>query len=211
MAFQDWVLFCAASAAFLVFPGRPCLWILASRQAGGGRLAISAVLGTIIGYAVMASATIGAMQALALIDAPLFLLLAWPGMTLMMVIALRLVRAPLQTGPIADNDNLAQRRSVIVASRAALRASLNLRAILFLLALSSQMGNAFMPARGDFLRLEAVFIALASLSSVLQAIYPDAMKALLRRRSARLSPHIKGKTMLISARAVSAGYRRIAA
>ncbi|MCE6073787.1 hypothetical protein FS799_02860 [Agrobacterium vitis] len=211
MTFQDWLLFSAASAAFLVVPGRNTKRIIACRQAGGGRAATLCVLGCMTGYGIAACLVFGMAQALSNINATALSALRWPGMAVLMVLALRLWRAPLHIGPVADNDNLADRRAMVIVSQAVIGSALDARTLVFLLAITTQITSGFSPFSGDFLAMELAFMGLAVFACGLQAIYAHAFDRMIRRRSARRMVQPKGKAMLISARSVSAGYRRIAA
>ena len=211
MNIQDWLLFSAASAAFLAVPGRSAKRIIACRRAGGLRLACLSAAGSTVGYGVAASLVFGAAQALANARSTALSDLRWVGMGVLMIMALRLWRAPLHIGPVADNDNVADRRAMVIVSQAVMSSVFDARSLVFLLALVTQIGAGLSPFSSDFLTMELAFLLISGLICGSQAIFAQAFDRLIRRRTARRILQPKGKSMLISARSVSAGFRRIAA
>jgi len=211
MLLQDWLLFAATSAAFLAVPGRSAKRIVACRRAGGAKLASLTVFGCIIGYGLMTSAVFGGVQTLVNIGAVAVEQLQWLGMTALMLLALRLWKAPLHIGPVADNDNIANKSFAAIVSQGTITCVLNVRTLIFLFAISTQLSAVFVPQQRNFLILDGIFVGIASLACLLQAIFPNVVERLIRKRSLRKIRPQNGKTMLISARSVSAGFRKIAA
>lgn len=211
MLLQDWLLFGTVSAVFLGVPGRAAKRIVECRRAGGAKLASLAVLGSILGYSVATTAVFGGVQTLVNADALALEDLQLPGLAILILLALRLWKTPLHFGPIADNDNIANKSFAAIVSRGAITCALDARTLVFLMAASTQMSAAFMQHRNNFLPLAGTFISLASLTCLYQAIFASSIEQLIRKRSMRKIMPQNGKIMLISARSVSAGYRKIAA
>jgi threonine/homoserine/homoserine lactone efflux protein len=211
MQLQDWLLFAAVSAAFLSVPGRAAKRIGDCRRAGGAKLAGLTVLGCILGYAFAAGMIFGGVQALVNLDMLYLDNLQWLGMALLMVLALHLWKTPLHIGPVADNDNIANKSFAAVLSRGAVTCAFDVRTLIFMLAISTQMGAAFMQQRNNFLPLAGLFIGLAALACTYQAIFAARIDRAFRKRSMRKIVPQNGKIMLISGRSVSAGFRKIAA
>lgn len=211
MLLQDWLLYGTVSAAFLGVPGQAAKRIVECRRAGGAKLASLAVLGSILGYCVATTVVFGSVQTLVNADALALDDLQWPGLGVLMILALRLWKTPLHFGPVADNDNIANKSFAAVISRSAITCALDARTLVFLLAASTQMSAAFMQHRNNFLPLAGIFIGLASVACLLQAVFATSVERLIRKRSIRKIMPQNGKIMLISARSVSAGFRKIAA
>jgi threonine/homoserine/homoserine lactone efflux protein len=211
MHLQDWLLYAVTAAAFLAVPGRAAKRIVGCRRAGGAKLASFAVLGCIAGYSLAASAVFAALQALVNVGALALEQLQWLGMAALMLLALRLWKAPLHIGPVADNDNIANKSFAVIVSQGMVTCAFDGRTLIFLLAMATQLGAVFAPQRSDFLNLSGIFAAIAALTCLYQAIFANAVDRLIRKRSVRKLTPQNGKTMLISARSVSAGFRKIAA
>ncbi|HBF32644.1 MAG TPA: hypothetical protein DDW73_23960 [Rhizobium sp.] len=211
MLLQDWLLFAAVSAAFLAVPGGVAKRIVDCKRAGGAKLASLTVLGSIIGYSVATCLVFGSVQTLVSVGALALDDLQWPGMALLMILALRLWKTPLHIGPVADNDNIANKSFAAIVSRGAVVSAFDVRTLIFLMAIATQISAAFMQQRNNFLPLVAIFVGIASIACLYQAIFSTAVDRLIRRRSLSKIVPQNGKIMLISGRSVSAGYRKIAA
>lgn len=211
MQLQDWLLFAAVSAALLGVPGRVAKRIVEYRRAGGAKLASLTVIGCILGYGLAASVVFGGVQILVNLQALALEDLQWPGLAVLMILALRLWKTPLHIGPVADNDNIANKSFAAIVSRGAMTSALDARTLVFLIAACTQMSAAFMQHRNNFLPLAGIFIGFASLTCLGQAIFASTVERVIRKRSVRKIMPQNGKIMLISARSVSAGFRKIAA
>lgn len=211
MLVQDWVLFATTSAAFLAVPGRAAKRILECKRAGGTKLVSLTVLGCIAGYSLITSIVLGTVQALVNTGILVLEQLQWFGLAALMLLSLRLWKAPLHIGPVADNDNIANKSFAAILSRGITVCAFDVRTLIFLLAIATQLSASFLPQRSDFMTLEGFFVGLATLACLCQAIFSKAVDRLIRKRSLRKITPQNGKTMLISARSVSAGFRKIAA
>ncbi|OLP44487.1 hypothetical protein [Rhizobium oryziradicis] len=211
MQLQDWLLCAATSAAFLAVPGRAAKRIVDCRRAGGAKLAGFSVLGCMAGYGIATTAVFAAAQTLVDAGAVAMQQLQWLGMAALMLLALRLWKAPLHIGPVADNDNIANKSFAVIVSQGVATCALDGRTVLFLLAMTTQLGAVFSPQGRDFLNLAGIFAAIATVTCLYQAIFANVIDRIIRKRSVRKLAPQNGKTMLISARSVSAGFRKIAA
>jgi threonine/homoserine/homoserine lactone efflux protein len=211
MLLQDWLMFSVTSAAFLAVPGRTAKRIVDCKRAGGAKLAGLTLLGCITGYGLLTSVVFGALQSLVNAGAVVLEQLQWFGTAALMLLALRLWKAPLHIGPVADNDNMANKSFAAIVSQGVFSSAFNMRTLVFLLAIATQLGASFLPQHNDFLSFEGIFIGVASVTCLYQAIFSNAIDRIIRRRSVRKLTPQNGKTMLISARSVSAGFRKIAA
>lgn len=211
MQLQDWLLYAATSAAFLAVPGRAAKRIVDCRRAGGAKLAGFSVLGCMAGYGIATTAVFAAAQTLVDAGAVAMQQVQWLGMAALMLLALRLWKAPLHIGPVADNDNIANKSFAVIVSQGMATCALDGRTVLFLLAMTTQLGAVFSPQGRDFLNLAGIFAAIATVTCLYQAIFANVIERIIRKRSVRKLAPQNGKTMLISARSVSAGFRKIAA
>lgn len=211
MPLQDWLLFAALSAAFLSVPGRVAKRIVDCKRAGGAKLAIITVLGCILGYSLACTLVFGGIQTLVNVGALALEDVQWAGLATLLMIALKLWKTPLHVGPIADNDNIANKSFAAMLGRGILTSGFDVRTLLFLAAMTTQTSATFIPQRNNFLQLAGFFISLASIACVYQAIFSSAIDRFIRKRSVRKIVPQNGKIMLISGRSVSAGFRKIAA
>lgn len=211
MTLQTTLVFAAASVVFLAVPGRGAKLIIACRRAGGRGLATAAAIGTAIGQTAMATLALFGLYRLSLADPTLLPQFRWVSGAVLMVLALRLWRAPLHIGPMADNDNLPHKAAPLVVAESAKLGAINLRSLVFVSAMGVEVSPASVADMQLLIALPAVFGLAVLSTSILQALFAPRVEAMIRRRSMRLRRSIPGKTVLIAGRAVSAGYRRIAA
>eukprot|EP01031_Cornospumella_fuschlensis_P002726 gene2726-3409_t len=110
MTIEHWLAFAAASAIVLAIPG-PTILLVTSYALGHGRkTAFATVTGVALGDLVAMTASIAGMGALLATSATAFMVLKWIGGAYLVFLGIRLWRAPIVDGPLADNDNLPQER-----------------------------------------------------------------------------------------------------
>ncbi|MGG7518345.1 hypothetical protein ACQ3G6_10715 [Allorhizobium undicola] len=205
------LVFALASLVFLSIPAEGTKFVIACNRAGGFSRAAVAGLGLAVGQAVTGAAFFAAGYAVYRADPQLLPELRWLATGCLILLALRLWRAPLHVGPLADNDNLPVKKSLGALLLAAVRGVKGVRTMLFLAAAVIEI-SVFAPFTPQLVAILAIVFLAATLStSLFHAAFAAGTERLIRRRTMRARPKTPGKTVLISGRAVSAGYRRIAA
>ncbi len=211
MTLDLWFAFAAATIFFVLLPS-PAKRLVATFSLQRGRVvALLTVPALVLG--------LSATFAIALV--PVFLVafylpaametIAWVGVAYLMLYILWCFQDPRAKGPVADNDNLPERRAVRIFSHV-LNAPLSGSRYIFALAalqtqFLTQSTATLLTAAGLFV----TFLAAALAASLFVALLPSL--ALSRRRIRRPSTTGPGKArqVFIARRAVTAGYRRIAA
>ncbi|WP_117192487.1 LysE family translocator [Rhizobium terrae] len=211
MTADIWFAF-AAAATFLVLLPSPLACLTASFSLQRGRrTAIATVPGTAVGLSV---ALIFAMVPLALLAAYLPRVLdtlTWIGIAYLALYVIWSFQDPRIAGPIADNDNLPECRPARILICLFRRSAFAPRYAVVLAALLAQFIDPRLPLLPQLLEMQATFLVCAAAGMTPHVFFPR--RVLGRRRSAAtLNPASrKPHTRFISRRAVSAGYRRIAA
>lgn len=211
MTIEHWLAFAAASAIVLAIPG-PTILLVTSYALGHGRkTAFATVTGVALGDLVAMTASIAGMGALLATSATAFMVLKWIGGAYLVFLGIRLWRAPIVDGPLADNDNLPQQRFFRIFGHAFMVTALNPKSIVFFVAFVPQFISPSLPFLPQVMIFEATFVILAMLNATGYALLADRARRYIRKASTQRIVNRTGGTMLIAAGAVTAGYRKIAA
>ncbi len=211
MSIEQWLAFAAASAVMLAIPGPTILLVISYALGHGRKTALATVTGVALGDLTAMTASILGVGALLAASADAFTVLKWIGGAYLIFLGIRLWRAPVVDGPLADNDNLPEQKSLRIMAHAYVVTALNPKSIVFFVAFLPQFINqkaAFWPQVAIF---EVTFVVLAALNALVYALVADKARHLIRKRSVQKAVNRTGGTLLIAAGAVTAGYRRIAA
>ena len=211
MSVELWLVFAAASAVLLTLPG-PANYLVTTYVLGRGRkTALATVPGTAIGIvtAMMAASLIAAL--VQWLSSDLFVALQWTGIGYLMLYALWIWRAPVVAGAVADNDNLPEKNFAGMFAHAFATTAFSLRNILLLVAFVSQFLNGTLPVLPQVAEFQATFLVLASLNGLVHMAFAQPVFRLMRAHNSRKTLRRAGRTVFIARRAVTAGYRKIAA
>ncbi|OHV84212.1 LysE family translocator [Rhizobium sp. LCM 4573] len=211
MTAETWFAFVATSILLAALPS-PLACLTAGYALQRGRLtAIATIPGVSLG---LTTAFLIAAVPLGLIAIALprvMDVLSWVGAAYLMLYVLWSFQDPKIVGPIADNDNLPEKRLARVFACLFGKSVFGPRYIILFSVLLAQFLDPSQPVIPQALQMQAAFLACAALGATIHVLFPR--RTLNRmRRPARFSPASrKLQTQFISRRAVSAGYRRIAA
>jgi threonine/homoserine/homoserine lactone efflux protein len=211
MSFEAWLAFAAASAIMLAIPGPTILLVVSYALGHGRKTALATVSGVALGDFTAMTASLFGLGALLAASATLFTVLKWIGSAYLIWLGIKLWRAPIISGPMADNDNLPEEKSLKIFLHAYVVTALNPKSIVFFVAFVPQFLNPALPFFGQMLVMEATFLVLATINASTYALAAHAARGLIRKAAVQRAVNRTGGTLLIAAGAVTAGYRRIAA
>lgn len=211
MPFETWLAFAAASAIMLAIPGPTILLVVSYALGHGRKTALATVTGVTLGDFTAMTASLAGLGALLAASAGLFTILKMVGAGYLIFLGVKLWRAPIVTGPMGDNDNLPEEKPLKILLHAYIVTALNPKSIVFFIAFVPQfldLHRAFVP---QVVVLEATFLCLAALNSLVYVFVADKARGFIRKASVQRVVNRSGGTLLIAAGAVTAGYRRMAA
>lgn len=211
MSLEAWLAFAAASAIMLAIPGPTILLVVSYALGHGRKTALATVSGVALGDFTAMTASLFGLGAVLAASATLFTVLKWIGGAYLIWLGIKLWRAPVMSEPMADNDNLPEKKSIRVFLHAYVVTALNPKSIVFFVAFVPQFLNPALPFFGQMLIMEATFLVLATINASTYALAANAARGLIRKASIQRAVNRTGGTLLIAAGAVTAGYRRIAA
>lgn len=211
MSGQAWLIFCAACAVVFALPS-PLVFSVASYAGIRGRKTVFAsVSGGALG--IVTAMTISAIPVAGLTYLPQSFveIVQWAGLGWLMLFLLWTFATPAAQAANADNDNLPGKSWSGIFRDCYAIAALRPRYFAFFLALLPQFVSASGNAIETFATAHAAIMLVALAVLTLQALFFSSTLSLVRRMSGNKKIRPKYRTHFISGRAVSAGYRRIAA
>jgi threonine/homoserine/homoserine lactone efflux protein len=211
MSLEAWLAFAAASAIMLAIPGPTILLVVSYALGHGRKTAFATVSGVALGDFTAMTASLFGLGALLAASATLFTVLKFIGGAYLIWLGIKLWRAPIIDGPMADNDNLPEEKSLKIFLHAYVVTALNPKSIVFFVAFVPQFLNPALPFFSQMLIMEATFLVLATINASTYALAAHAARGLIRKAAVQRAVNRTGGTLLIAAGAVTAGYRRIAA
>ncbi|PKA43130.1 LysE family translocator [Rhizobium sullae] len=211
MSLEAWLAFAAASAIMLAIPGPTILLVVSYALGHGRKTALATVSGVALGDFTAMTASLFGLGAVLAASAMLFTVLKWVGGAYLIWLGIKLWRAPLITEPVADNDNLPEKKSLKIFLHAYIVTALNPKSIVFFVAFVPQFLNPAKPFFEQMVIMELTFLVLAAINASSYALLANAARGLIRKASVQRAVNRTGGTLLIAAGAVTAGYRRIAA
>jgi homoserine/homoserine lactone efflux protein len=211
MSGQAWLIFFAACAVVFALPS-PLVFSVASYAGIRGRKTVFAsVSGGALG--IVTAITISAIPVAGLTYLPQSFveIVQWAGLGWLMLFLLWTFATPAAQAANADNDNLPGKSWSGIFRDCYAMAALRPRYFAFFLALLPQFVSASGNAIETFATAQAAILLVALAILTLQALFFSSTLSLVRRMSGNKKIRPKYRTHFISGRAVSAGYRRIAA
>jgi threonine/homoserine/homoserine lactone efflux protein len=211
MPHATWILFACVAAAVLVMPGKSKRLVLAYALAHGRKSVFATATGVTLGAVTSVAATLALSWGLITISPSAFSIYQWIGLIWMVLFGLGLLRAPVGTEPVADNDNLPEEKPLRVIAHCFESESRDPRSSLLAAALLPQFLTAYGPFLPQAMALGGIFVSLVALSCMPYALLAAEMQKTIRKHVVRRTVNRSGGTVLIAAKAVTAGYRKIAA
>ncbi len=205
------ILFALVATVVLVVPGRSRRMVLAYALAHGRKSVFATATGVAIGTAITASAALALSWGLISLSPAAFAAVQWIGLFWLVLFGFGLARAPVGMEPVADNDNLPEEKPLRVIVHCLRCESRNPRSSLLAAALLPQFLMPAAPFLPQALTLGGLFVALAALTCLPYALLADQTRKIIRKHVVRRTVNRSGGTVLIAAKAVTAGYRKIAA
>ncbi|MDE1158270.1 MAG: hypothetical protein PW791_08315 [Neorhizobium sp.] len=211
MTLDLWFAFVATTIFFVLLPS-PVKRLAATFSLQRGR---------VIAFVTVPGLVLGLSAAFAIGLVPMFLVafylpaamdtLSWAAVAYLMLYVLWSFQDPRAKGPVADNDNLPERRAVRIFSHVLNAPLASARYVVALAALQTQFLTQSTATLLTAAELFIVFLAATLAAALFIALAPSL--SVRRRRIRRTSPTGSGKSrqVFIARRAVTAGYRRIAA
>lgn len=206
-----WILFAFVATAFLIVPGRSKRKVLSFAMAHGKRSAFATIPGVALGSATAVLATLGISWAAISISPIAFTVLQWIGLACLLLFGIGLSRAPAGTEPIADNDNLPEEKPLRVIAHCFRSESRDPRGSLLVAALLPQFLTPTSPFLVQAVALGSIFVLLSAMTCLPYALFADRLRKIIRKHAVRRTMNRSSGTVLIAAKAVTAGYRKIAA
>lgn len=211
MTIEAWLAFAATASALLLLP-HPLAFSVATYARSWGRksafVTVPAAMFAIVLAAGLSAAAVAALLAVmpAIDDAA-----SWLGLSFIMLYALYALQDPRLRQGIADNDNLPETRPLRVFGHFIRMTFRSGRYVFLLAAILIQFATPVV-AMETFYPATIGLLAVAAFASALAfALFPQFSTWKRRRRTQAGKASHKPKTLYIARRAVTAGYRRIAA
>ncbi|NLR96552.1 LysE family translocator [Rhizobium sp. P38BS-XIX] len=211
MSIETWLAFAAASCIMLAIPGPTILLVISYALGHGRKTALATVTGVTLGDCTAMTASLMGLGAILAASATLFTILKLIGAAYLVFLGIKLWRAPIVKGPLGDNDNLPEEKPLKILLHAYVVTALNPKSIVFFIAFVPQFLDLSKPFLQQTLILEATFLTLAALNSLIYVFVADMARGVIRKASVQRAVNRTGGTLLIAAGAVTAGYRRMAA
>ncbi|MDH4412609.1 MAG: LysE family translocator [Rhizobium sp.] len=211
MPHVTWILFAVVATAVLVLPGRSKRLVLSYAQAHGRKSVFATATGVALGSMVAVAATLAFCWGLISLSPLTFSVFQWLGLIWLVLFGLGVARAPVGVEPVADNDNLPEEKPLRIIVQCFESESRDPRSSLLVAALLPQFltpVGAFLP---QAMALGGIFVALAAVTCLPYALFDDRIRKIIRKHVVRRTANRSGGTVLIAAKAVTAGYRKIAA
>jgi homoserine/homoserine lactone efflux protein len=211
MTLDLWFAFAAATIFFVLLPS-PVKRLAATFSLQRGRtIAFVTVPALVLGLAAAFMVALVPMFLIAFYAASAMDTLSWAAVAYLMLYVLWCFQDPRAKGPVADNDNLPERRIIRIFSHV-LNAPLgSARYIVALAALQTQFLTQSTATLLTAAELFIVFIVAALAAALFIALAPSLSVRRRRIRRASATGSGKARQVFIARRAVTAGYRRIAA
>jgi threonine/homoserine/homoserine lactone efflux protein len=211
MPYATWILFAVVATAALLVPGRSKRTVLSYALAYGRKSAFATVTGVGLGAAMTVAATLALSWALISLSPTVFSVVQWIGLFWLALFGLSLTRAPVGTEPVADNDNLPEEKPLRVIAHCFQNETRDTRGILLVAALLPQFLTPASPILPQAVALGTLFVLLAMATCLPYALLADRARKIIGKHVVRRTVNRSGGTVLIAAKAVTAGYRKIAA
>ncbi|MBN7808766.1 LysE family translocator [Agrobacterium rosae] len=211
MSAQVWLVFCAACVILFALPS-PISFKVASYAAIRGKRAFAAsVMGATLGIVTTVTAASIVVAGSEFLPSTVLNIVQWAGTGWLMLFSLWTIATPAAREANADNDNLCGKTFGTIFTDCFVIAALRLRYFGFFVAFLVQFVNGTRDVIEMIMQMQAVVLLLAFACLVFQATFARLTITSVRRMSVTKKLRNPKRTHFIAGRAVTAGYRRIAA
>lgn len=211
MTIETWFAFAATAVALVILPN-PLTRTVALYSKQRGRLsAVVTVPALALGLGLAFTAGLAPLLLVCLYAPSAMTAIGWVGIAYAMVYVLWCFQDPQVRAPLADNDNLPTRRFDRIFADVFVRCVRTPRYAIILAALTAQFLRPSLSLSLQAEVLTAIFLASIAGSALAQALIPSLALRGTKRFSRRNPALNKPGTVFIARRAVTAGFRRIAA
>lgn len=211
MSGQAWLIFCAACAFVFALPSTVAFSVASYAAIRGRKTAVASVAGGALGIVTAATVSAIPVAGLAYIPQALVEIVQWAGIGWLMLFMLWTFATPAAQSANADNDNLQGKTWSGIFRDCYASAAFRPRYFAFFLALLPQFVSTANNAVETLAVAQAAILLVSLVVLAAQALFFNSTLTLVRRMSGTKKIRPKYRTHFISGRAVSAGYRRIAA
>ncbi|MBW9087678.1 hypothetical protein JNB91_07460 [Rhizobium wenxiniae] len=211
MTVETWLALAATATAVLLMP-HPIASLTAAFSGSWGRTSAFVTIPAFVLAFLMGAILVTAGVFLVAFLWPAAVgVLSWIGLSYLMLHVLYAYQDPqLRYGP-ADNDNLPETRPLRIFGYFILKTFRSIRYFALTAAIAIQFFNSSLSPQEQYLNMISALAASAMLATLAHAVLPSLFARKRRRPSARSKAPYRPGTRFIARRAVSAGYRRIAA
>lgn len=211
MTVETWLAFAATTAAVLLVP-HPIASLTAAFSASWGRtnafITIPAFVLAFVSGGILVTAGVFLISFLWPAAAGA---LSWIGLSYLMLHVLYAYQDPrLRYGP-ADNDNLPETRPLRIFGHFILKTFRSIRYFALTAAIAVQFFNPLLPPQEQYLYMISALAISAMAAALAYATFPSLFARKRHRSPGRSKAPYRPGTRFIARRAVTAGYRRIAA
>ncbi|XUY25908.1 LysE family translocator [Agrobacterium sp. rho-8.1] len=211
MSAQVWLVFCLACAILFALPSPVSFKVASYTAIRGKRAMVAAVTGATLGIVTTVTAASIIVVGAELLPSTLVDIARWAGMAWLMLFSLWTIATPAAREANADNDNLRGKSFGTVFSDCFVMAALRLRYFGFFVAFLMQFLNGTRDVVEMVTQMQAVLLLIALVCLGLQATFARFTITSVRRMSVSKKAKNSKRKSFIAGRAVTAGYRRIAA
>ncbi|GAK69215.1 LysE family translocator [Agrobacterium rubi] len=211
MSAQVWLVFCFACAILFALPSPVSFKVASYTAIRGKRAMIAAVTGATLGIVTTVTAASIIVVGAELLPSTFVDIARWAGTGWLMLFSLWTIATPAAREANADNDNLRGKSFGTIFSDCFVMAALRLRYFGFFVAFLMQFLNGTRDVVEMVTQMQAVLLLIALVCLGLQAAFARFTITSVRRMSANKKVKNSKRKSFIAGRAVSAGYRRIAA
>lgn len=208
MPLDHWLAFAAASAVLLTIPGPTVLLVVSYALGHGRKSAAATVAGVALGDLTAITASLLGLGALLATSATLFGAIKLIGAAYLVYLGIRLWRAPVGDSFTVD---VSETRPLRIFTHAYVVTALNPKGIVFFVAFLPQFIDASRPVGPQMAILVATFVTMATVNAALFGLMAASARQTIRKPSVQRLVNRIGGTLLISAGAFTALWRRAAA
>lgn len=205
MSPESWLAFALASAVLLALPGPTVLLIVSYALGHGRRAALPTVAGVALGDLTAMTASLLGLGVLLAASAELFTVLRLIGAAYLVLLGVRLWRAPVGSHGPGDAPAIAPRRMLAHAYAVT---ALNPKSIVFFVAFLPQFIDAHAPLVPQLVICEVTFIVLATLNALGYALAASAARRAIRRPSVQRAVNRTGGALLMGAGVFAAAWKK---
>ncbi len=211
MTIEGWLALTAIATALLLAPHPIAALVAAFSRSWGRASGFLTVPASILAIALVGAIAAAAASAVRFYLPGLTATLSWTAIGYLMLYMLFAYQDPRIQYGLADNDNLPETRPLRVFTHFSTKAFTGIRYLVLLTAVLLAFADHG-PAHGwSYVAMLASLMAAAGVAALVYAVFPARFIRRRRRSSTSGKASHKPRTLFIASRAVTAGYRRIAA